>query len=205
MGNSSGCSTCCAEVRTQVPMLCGHEDDFLNIPEAGSDTVCAPRSTSRRSTVDVSLEQFLAIAGRPSVPGLGGSSGSLHSSQNVVRVFVRNLKRGRKINVLGFDGERTSCIVSLNRSLTVLRITPETSEEDKAHSVALADVTEICLGTDVDDDIPVPVDDLCVTIKEKGQQLVVLRFDEVEDRSNFALCLSVFVDGRRGVSSSTSA
>jgi hypothetical protein len=122
----------------------------------------------------------------------------LGKAQQVVKNFVRTFVKGRKVSVLTINGTVTECIASLDRQLTTLSLQRSTNKDAKKRGIPLDQVHGVCIGDDAGEEIDLPLDDLCVTLLLEDGNAVGFRFDDVEDRDVFALCLSMFVDGRRG-------
>lgn len=119
-------------------------------------------------------------------------------AQHVVKNFVRNLVKGRTITVLTVNGSTTQCIASLDRKLTTLSLQRSCKKDAKKRGVPLSDITEVCIGEEAGDEIELPLDEFCVTLLLEDGNAVGFKFEDIEERDTFALCLSMFVDGRRG-------
>jgi len=130
--------------------------------------------------------------------GTGATSADdVAQAQKVVKNFVKGIVKGRTIRVLSTHGGTAECIVTLDRKLTVLSIQRAGKKDGKKRGIPLERVVEICVGADIRSAIELPVDDVCVVLVLDDKQAIGFRFDDVEDRDTFALCMSMFVDGRR--------
>mmetsp|Transcript_29395 Transcript_29395/g.83675 ORF Transcript_29395/g.83675 Transcript_29395/m.83675 type:complete len:126 (+) Transcript_29395:613-990(+) len=72
------------------------------------------------------------------------------------------------------------------------------SQDSKKRTVPLEDIREVLVGEDASDEVDLPVDGQCVTLLLSDGSAVGFRFDDIEERDTFALCISMFVDGRKG-------
>lgn len=63
--------------------------------------------------------------------------------------------------------------------------------------IPFENVSEICVGTDAADEVEFAVDENSVTLILDDGQAIGFGFDNSEEREAFALCLSMFVEGRR--------
>eukprot|EP00439_Symbiodinium_sp_Y106_P080892 s2038_g19.t2 len=82
-----------------------------------------------------------------------------HQAKQVVKDFVKEMVKGRKMNVMTQAGQLKTCVVSLSRNLDALKI--KVGAQNR--SIALRDVDEIAAGADVEG-ISTPLDDLCATL-----------------------------------------
>jgi len=118
-------------------------------------------------------------------------------AQAVVKTFVRTYVKGQKISVLTVSGDTTECIATLDRRLTTLSLQRSAKKDAKKRGILLAEINQVCMGQEAGDEIDLPLDENCVTLLLEDGNAVGFRFEDVEERDTFALCLSMFVDGRR--------
>mmetsp|Transcript_103877 Transcript_103877/g.292327 ORF Transcript_103877/g.292327 Transcript_103877/m.292327 type:complete len:264 (-) Transcript_103877:34-825(-) len=145
---------------------------------------------------------------------VGGGGGGGGQAQHLVRNFVRGIVKGISATLLSAPGGPVPCVVSLDRGLKTMILkriwqvaNAELPRETSVHSsqldrrtIPLEQVCGIVLGDDVLGDaacLAAEASDLCVTLLLEGGQAVTLGFPDLEERDTFALCLSMFVDGRR--------
>lgn len=116
-------------------------------------------------------------------------------AKQAVKSFVRAYVKGREVCAVSVNGGVASCWLSLDRKLTTLTL-QKNKKDTKKRAILLEDIVEICVGEELED-VELPLDDLCVTLLLGNDQAIGFRFGGVEERDNFALCMSMFVDGRR--------
>jgi len=114
-------------------------------------------------------------------------------AQQVIKDFVHGFVQGRPLMALSMGGLPAECHASLDRKLTTLTIKRNRSKR----GVPLETIAEICVGEEAAGEIPLPVDEQCVALLLEDGTSIGFRFEDIEDRDTFALCLSMFVDGRR--------
>jgi hypothetical protein len=121
-------------------------------------------------------------------------------AQQVVKNFVRTYVRGRDISVLSVNGGVALCTATMDRKLTTLSLQRSGKKDGKKRGIPLEDVSEICIGEEMGENgvQELALDELCVTLVLGDGSAVGFRFEDIEERDTFALCLSMFVDGRRG-------
>mmetsp|Transcript_21100 Transcript_21100/g.66663 ORF Transcript_21100/g.66663 Transcript_21100/m.66663 type:complete len:298 (-) Transcript_21100:62-955(-) len=132
-----------------------------------------------------------------SVGSSGGDPGELTEAQRLVKGFVQEMVRGRNLEMLSSHGGSVECLVTLDRDLTEMIIQRSQSPAAKKRTVPLRNIEHIAVGTEAEEDVELPVDDLCVALLLKEGKVLAFRFGDVEDRDTFALCLGIFVDGNR--------
>mmetsp|Transcript_12566 Transcript_12566/g.21508 ORF Transcript_12566/g.21508 Transcript_12566/m.21508 type:complete len:193 (-) Transcript_12566:35-613(-) len=115
-------------------------------------------------------------------------------AKKMVKVFVKEMVRGRKLEVVLKTGKRKASACSMSRSLDALKV----KLAGHAKTIQLADVEEIHAGTDLKR-VDTPLDELCVTLILASQDAITFRLDDVEDRDTFAACLLMFVQRAQGV------
>jgi len=118
-------------------------------------------------------------------------------AQAIVKCFVRNMVRGSPVSLLCVGGGTAECCAFLDRGLTTLSLARSTKDTSR-REVALEDVDEILVGRDGGAEFGLDTDESCVTLVLENNQAISLTFAEEEERDTFALCFSMFVDGRRG-------
>lgn len=129
--------------------------------------------------------------------GGGEDQGQLGDAQVVVKAFVRGMVKGRPMDVLSQSGGTAECTVFLDRKLTTLSLARAGKEDSKKRAVPLQDISEITVGEESGQEFGLPTTALCVTLVLENGQAIAFAFEDEEKRDTFALCLSMFVDGRR--------
>jgi len=114
----------------------------------------------------------------------------------VVKQFVKSYVKGQQVAILSTNGGITKCIATLDRKLTTLSI--QRPGGSKKRHIPLEAIEEIAIGTEAEDEVDLPLDDNCVTLLLEDGQGVGVSFCNVEERDTFALCISMFVNSRRG-------
>jgi len=119
-------------------------------------------------------------------------------AQFVVKRFVRSLVKGQEVSVLAVNGGVAECVASLDRKLTTLSLQRSGKKDSKKRGIPLEDVVEISVGDAAKEDVDLALDEMCVTLMLEDGSAVGFRFSDAEARDTFALCVSMFVEGRRG-------
>jgi len=114
-----------------------------------------------------------------------------------VKAFVRQMVRGRDLEMLATTGGSVECTVSLDRDLTEMIIRRSQSEDAKQRVVPLRSVERVAVGSEAEDDVELPVDELCVTLLLEGGRALAFRLGRLEDRDAFASCLTMLISGNR--------
>lgn len=113
-------------------------------------------------------------------------------AKKVVKDFVKEMVKGKKMNVMKQNGSLTQCTVSLTRSLDCLKIKAGGQTRD----IKLADISEICAGTEVQD-IDTPLDDLCATLMTTNEDCISFRMADMNGRDTFIMCLLMFCNNQQ--------
>lgn len=110
-------------------------------------------------------------------------------AQQIIKQFIRSYVKGRRHTVLAGQNDEEDCLLTLNRKLTVLSL-------EKGRTIPLLEVCQICVGLEQaeEQEVDLPIDDLCVTFLLNDGQDVAFRFADIEERDTFAICLGMFVD-----------
>jgi len=115
----------------------------------------------------------------------------------VVKAFVKEMVRGKKINVIKPNGEILPCTVSLSRTLGTLKIKAGVHVGSQGWLIKLSDVAEIAAGTDLQHSsgvVDTPLDELCATLVLKsGDRSVTLQMADLNARDTFILCILMFI------------
>lgn len=129
--------------------------------------------------------------------GAGGDHPQVKQAQAVVKSFVREMVKGRVVHVLSVHGGTAECMVYLDRKLTTLSLQRAGKDDAKKRAVNLEDIEEIAVGAEAGEAYGLSTDDMCITLVLANSQAIGFYFKDEEERDTFALCLSMFVDGRR--------
>lgn len=117
-------------------------------------------------------------------------------AQVVVKNFVRGLVKGRRVELLATKGGTAECTLFLDRKLTTLSL-QRGKGDSKKRAVPLEDISEIAVGAESGEEFGLATTDMCVVLILDGGQAIGIAFPDEEERDTFALCLTMFVDGRR--------
>lgn len=213
MGNVAALETCC-NLDKKAPVVMLFEDPTL---DAGVQVQC--RSGFPPATRNAA-EDFLPPSARDvreecaddcegdlgtdrcssaaaSDSTAASTTPDVNQAQQVVKHFVKSIVKGQPVSVLAVTGGVAECVVSLDRKLTTLSLQRAGRKDAKKRAVPLEDICEICVGEDAGEEVELPLDEHCVTLMLEDGNALGFQFDDLESRDTFALCLSMFVDGRR--------
>jgi len=175
------------------------DDDFLHIPvpsaRAEAAEVAEVADVTQQSLIGSDMESGFMLSSVETDLISVSAAPERGEAQRTMRAFVRSMVKGRTVNVLSTKGGLAECIASLDRKLTVLSL--QRSKDGPKRGIALEEVSEVCVGNELGEDVGLQLDDLCVTLLLKDKQAIGFRFLNAEERDTFALCMSMFVDGRR--------
>lgn len=113
-------------------------------------------------------------------------------AKKVVKDFVKEMVKGKKMNVMKQNGSLTSCSVSLTRALDALKI----KAGGQTREIQLVDIAEICAGTEVQD-IDTPLDDMCATLMLASEDCITFRMPDLNARDTFIMCLLMFCNNQQ--------
>lgn len=111
--------------------------------------------------------------------------------QKKMRKFVKAMVHGVESSVLSIDGQLRTCTLSLDRKLRFFAI----EVVRRVRKIPLASIKEVQQGLEPED-IETPLDHLCATLILATDECISFRFSTVSERQDFALCLSVLLDGQ---------
>jgi hypothetical protein len=109
-----------------------------------------------------------------------------------MKQFVKGMVRGREMTVLSVDGQLRTCVCSFDRKLRNFSIIIN----KETRTIPLSSFREVFQGTEPED-IATPLDELCATFVLHSGECLSLRFKDVLERENFAMCLQIIVDGHQ--------
>mmetsp|Transcript_12968 Transcript_12968/g.34717 ORF Transcript_12968/g.34717 Transcript_12968/m.34717 type:complete len:227 (-) Transcript_12968:112-792(-) len=115
---------------------------------------------------------------------------SKQQAKALVKDFVREMVKGRKVNVMKQNGQLTMCTVTLARALDRMSIKAGTAQR----TIKLKQVEEIHPGADVEGTLGIdtPLDDLCATLMLAEGDCITFRLQDINDRDTFVCCLLMF-------------
>lgn len=157
----------------------------------------APLSArSGRSEGAVSTQSFRSVASttvQRYSDQLSGPKKSSAEMKKLVKEFVREMVKGKEMNVLRADGSHMSVKCGLTRSLDTLRIK---SGAETRH-LSLNEVEKVLQGAPEElSDLETPLDEACATLVLQNE-CISFKFMEQEKAELFTLCLNLFIDGLR--------
>jgi len=113
-------------------------------------------------------------------------------AKSIIKCFVKEMVKGKEINVLAPSGDVKMCSISLNRNLDKLTIKMGSA----SRKIPLKTVDEIHKGADASS-INQFLDELCATLVLTSGDAISFRLADVEARDTFVLCLSTFVNNQK--------
>lgn len=177
-------------------MAAGGEADDQFISKVGDLPQFNNNGRDQRSGVGDNQSEVSGNSGDVSemVDGLTAKEQKTQARQ-IVKDFVREMVKGKKINVMKQNGQLSNCTVSLSRDLSCLKI----KAGSQARSVSLTkDVEEIHPGGEVEG-IDTPADELCATLMLGSGDCITFRLPDINSRDTFVYCLLMFCNGGAGV------
>uniref|UniRef100_A0A7S0F9I6 Uncharacterized protein n=1 Tax=Pyrodinium bahamense TaxID=73915 RepID=A0A7S0F9I6_9DINO len=116
----------------------------------------------------------------------------MKKAKSIVKDFVQDMVRGRRMRVMLPDGQRAIWGVGLARALDALKL----KDGAQLKRVELADITEIITGADAEG-IETPLNELCATLLLASGETITFEFPDMEKRDTFVMCLAMFSDRLR--------
>merc|ERR1712232_1269400 len=114
-----------------------------------------------------------------------------HQARQIVKDFVREMVKGKKMAVMKSNGSLSTVTVSLSRDLKSLKVKARGS----TRAIALQkDIEEIHPGAEVDG-IDTPADELCATLMLASGDCITFRLNDINARDTFVYCLLMFCNG----------
>jgi len=126
-----------------------------------------------------------------------GSAAKLSEAQKIVKSFVQRIVKGRTLQMLSTSGGTVECLVHLDRDLTEMTIQRSNKKDAKKRVIPLQNIEHISVGEDTDGDAELKLDEMSVALMLEEGMMVAFRFEDVEERDAFGMCLGIFVDGNR--------
>eukprot|EP00405_Crypthecodinium_cohnii_P008415 CAMPEP_0206420208 /NCGR_PEP_ID=MMETSP0324_2-20121206/672_1 /ASSEMBLY_ACC=CAM_ASM_000836 /TAXON_ID=2866 /ORGANISM="Crypthecodinium cohnii, Strain Seligo" /LENGTH=166 /DNA_ID=CAMNT_0053883981 /DNA_START=136 /DNA_END=636 /DNA_ORIENTATION=- len=123
--------------------------------------------------------------------------GDIFEAQTVVKSFVKCLLNGLPVSLLSVHKSAAPCKVFVDRRLSTLELQRDGKADATRRKIPLEDIAEVVVGEFGGKDFDLWTDALSVTLVLVTGQGMGIRFTNEEDRDTFALCISMFVDGRR--------
>merc|ERR1719433_1533929 len=114
--------------------------------------------------------------------------------KSLVKAFVKEMVKGKTVNVLAPSGDLRTCCATLSRHLDVLTI----AVGSKSRKIVLSEVDEIHAGMGAEG-VATPLDALCATMLLQSGEAISFRFVDVEARDAWIFCLNMFADRQRQV------
>jgi len=108
--------------------------------------------------------------------------------QEMVKVFVKEVLRGVIVDVVLEDGSLVPCRFRMDNKLSAVCL----QLRDTVHNFPLANIQEICSGTELEHiETTTPLDGLCTTFVMFNDQCVSFKFTDVMCRERFATSMQV--------------
>lgn len=161
------------------------------------ETLEAPLSArSGRSEGAASVQSFRSMASttvQRYSEHLSGPKKSSAEMKQLVKEFVREMVKGKEMNVLRADGSLMSVKCGLTRSLDTLRI----KSGSESRQLGLKEVEKVLTGAPEElGDLETPLDEACATLV-LSNECISFKFADQERAEVFTLCLNLFIDGLR--------
>uniref|UniRef100_A0A7S4QV48 ISP1 C-terminal domain-containing protein n=1 Tax=Alexandrium monilatum TaxID=311494 RepID=A0A7S4QV48_9DINO len=116
-----------------------------------------------------------------------------HQAKAVVKEFVKEMVKGKKLSVMTQTGQLKTCSASLNRSLDTFSIKVGTQKK----SILLKEIEEIHAGAEEIDGVTTPLDELCATLMLKSGDCITFRLSDINARDTFVMCLLMFCNHQK--------
>eukprot|EP00415_Alexandrium_ostenfeldii_P002625 UN2625 len=100
-------------------------------------------------------------------------------AKGVVKDFVKEMVKGKKMNVMTQSGQLKGCSASLNRALDTFTIKVGTQKR----RIPLVDIEEIHAGAEDIEGVDTPLDELCATLMLKSDDCITFRLGDVNARA----------------------
>lgn len=114
-------------------------------------------------------------------------------AKSVVKDFVKEMVKGKKMSVMTQTGQLKTCSASLNRSLDTFSIKVGTQKR----SIPLKDIEEIHAGAEDIEGVTTPLDELCATLMLKSDDCITFRLNDINARDTFVMCLLMFCNHQK--------
>jgi len=110
--------------------------------------------------------------------------------RKLIKAFVTEFVKGRKLDVVLRSGQRRKCTVALARRLDAFSVRTGGQERQ----LPLEAVQAVHVGKQAGE-IETPLDEFCVTLVLYSTEAITFHFDDVDGRDAFAKCLLLFKQG----------
>mmetsp|Transcript_53470 Transcript_53470/g.106431 ORF Transcript_53470/g.106431 Transcript_53470/m.106431 type:complete len:237 (+) Transcript_53470:179-889(+) len=116
-----------------------------------------------------------------------------HEAKQVVKEFVTDMRKGRKMTVMTQSGQLKTCSAYLNRGLDTFSI----KVGGQKRNILLKDVEEIHAGSEQIEGVDTPLDELCATLMLVSDDCITFRLNDVNARDTFVMCLLMFCNRQK--------
>lgn len=162
----------------------------------GKDEPVSPSvssSSGGRATYDKPAAFSSMVSTESTAPSTCSGTDQSRQAQLLVQDFTRSIVKGCRLSVLTTNGGAVDCFVSLNRELTTLFVRRSSRQGAKRRSIPLAQIERICAG-EAAGDVGLNLDENCCTLICNSMEAIAFRFNDLEERDTFVLCISLFAD-----------
>jgi len=139
-------------------------------------------------------DDSVSEGGQDSAASTEADSGELRL---LVEHFVRGLVRGTKVSAVSGEGDLVECLLSIDPAITELTVQRVNVKGNKKRTILLREIRKVCLGSDVESEGALPLDDTCVALHLEDGHFVGFSFPCDVERVAFMRCLSMFVGDER--------
>jgi len=109
-------------------------------------------------------------------------------AKQVIKEFVKDMVKGRKMTVMTQSGQVKTCSAYLNRGLDTFSI----KVSGQKRKILLKDIEEIHSGSERIEGVDTPLDELCATLMLVSDDCITFRLNDVNARDTFIMCLLMF-------------
>jgi len=160
-----------------------------NLGEGENDDARSQAGSTKNSTRSSHASTIGSEFVNEQIPALQADVARMQSQ---MKSFVKGMVRGREMNVLSVDGQLRACTCSFDRKLKEYKI----MISKDTRTIPLTKFREVFQGSEPED-IATPLDELCVTVVLDTGECLSFRFNTVEERETFAMCLQIIMDGHQ--------
>lgn len=163
-------------------------------PREEQEEVQAPLSArSGRSEGAGSVKSVASTSIQRYSDQLSGPKKSSADIKKMVKEFVREMVKGKEMNVLRVDGSLMEVKCGLTRTLDALKI----KSGGETRNLRLGDVEKVLHGAPAElNDLSTPLDDACATLLLL-EECISFKFADAKKAELFTLCMNLFIDGLR--------
>jgi len=171
----------------------GHDEDRF-ISQVGELPTFGKPSKSKHDSSDLESDESLTsqVSSFNSEFLFSSMRTQVPQAKCIIKSFVKEMVKGKDVNVLAPSGDVKLCSISLNRNLDKLTIKMGSA----SRKIPLKTVDEIHAGANASS-INHFLDELCATVVLTSGDAISFRLADMDARDTFVLCLSTFVNKQK--------